>query len=99
MSLTGAPLWMASITTTALANANYYTVQYGNSPKYCRKNTGLLGLKNPNDGTTENVYASLPSPANFRGNVIGQCHSEDLAYLAAYFDTARNTEMGQLAAH
>ena len=54
--------------------------------------------KNPNDGTTENIFASLPASATFHGNTIGECHSDGLSYPAAFANIARNEEMNAAAA-
>jgi len=100
MTLDGANLWMSGISSAAVAQANYYTTQYdkgglfGNG--WCNMLTNAL-LNKPNDGTTEMLYATLPSGTH-RAHTIGQCHINGMNWPASYWDHTRNQEMNGQAA-
>lgn len=100
MSRDGAVLWMAGISKVALDQANYYTTQYdkgglfGNG--WCNMIVNAL-INNPNDGTTELVYATLSS-GNHRDHTIGQCHIDGMNWPPSFWDHSRNAEMNREAA-
>jgi len=57
-----------------------------------------LILEWPNDGTTELMYAYMPSGTNM-GNVKGECHTSEMCYPPQYCDKGRNAILNANAAH
>lgn len=56
-----------------------------------------LILQWPNDGITEEAYATLPG-GNYLGNTKKWCHTVDMGYPPQYDEEERNVLMNSLAA-
>lgn len=100
MTVDGANLWLSGISSSALAEANYYTTAFDKGglfgKGYCNMAVNLV-LDSPNDGVTEQKFAELSGATN-RGHTVGQCHVDGMNWPASYFDHERNKEVSATAA-
>jgi len=98
LTLDGAKTWAKDILPEVKSHVYYYTTSYkqGNLfGDYCSMAMNAV-LQWPNDGVTENKYATF-SGANNLGNKEKWCHTVDLGYAAQYTDETRNREMASYA--
>eukprot|EP00730_Choanoeca_flexa_P001206 TRINITY_DN10529_c0_g2_i1.p1 TRINITY_DN10529_c0_g2~~TRINITY_DN10529_c0_g2_i1.p1 ORF type:complete len:694 (+),score=204.43 TRINITY_DN10529_c0_g2_i1:107-2188(+) len=95
LSRDGAELWLSSVSPAAAAEQHYYTTQYDKGGLfgggYCNALVNAI-MKTPNDGATENIYATLDG-ATYVDNFVGECHIEDMNWPPSFWDTDRNAEM------
>jgi len=97
LTYSGAKSWLSGV-----SNRNrvfYYFTQYGKSGliHYCNLAANMV-LSWPNDGTTENAYAPLPSANNQPSNpTIGECHITGMDYAPQCYSASRNQQMNNYA--
>jgi hypothetical protein len=99
MTYSGASSWLAGISTTSRAKANFYTTSFTDRAwlyDYCNVVTDVL-LTDPEDGTTEKTYGTLPNGIN-QGHKTGWCHTSGMRDPAQTTDSSRNSTMNSNAA-
>lgn len=100
LTYSGASAWLAGIPAASRAKVNYYSTSFAKTNwytnDYCNAASDLV-LDDPEDGTTEQVYAQLPGAIN-RGHTTGQCHTGGMRDPAQYLDASRNATMNVNAA-
>lgn len=99
LTYNGAAAWLAGIPSWARSAVNYYSTSFTDRwwrYDYCNIATDLV-LSDPEDGTTERVYAQLPG-ANNRGHRTGWCHTSGMRDPAQTTDSNRNSTMNANAA-
>jgi len=99
LSLDGAVLWIAGISSDSRKDIHYYTTSYKQGflfGDYCSLPMNMI-LEWPNDGTSELAFTDIDG-GNDQGNTQGECHITGMKYTAQYYDNDRNRAINALAA-
>lgn len=100
LTYSGAQAWLAGISSASRAKVSYYTTGFRSTNwwtnDFCQFATDLV-LRDPEDGTTEQVNGQLSGGIN-RGHTTGQCHTDNMRDPAQFRDAARNAIMNSNAA-
>lgn len=99
LSRDGAVNWVSGISMDTRADVHFFTTTYKSGTffgDYCSLPMNLV-LQWPNDGVTEQTYATLAGAQNM-GNKEQWCHSTEMGYAPQFTDPQRNAEMNTKAA-